>query len=124
MARPGRVVAALATVVVALALGGCGGSDPEPTGTPSSGPVRIEVTVSGETVTPNGDRVKVPAGEPVELLVTADAPGEIHVHSNPEQEFEYGEGSTTLTVENLDQPGVVEVESHTLDKVIVQLEVK
>ncbi len=28
--------------------------------------------------------------------MTADAPGEIHVHSSPEQEFEYDKGSTTL----------------------------
>jgi hypothetical protein len=46
------------------------------------------------------------------------------VHSDPEQELEYDAGTTTLTLTNLDRPGVVEVESHTLDKVIVQLEVK
>ena len=84
----------------------------------------IEVTVEGDTVTPNGERVDVDRGEEVQLVVTADAAGEIHVHSDPEQEFEYDAGTTTLTLTNLDRPGVVEVESHTLDKVIVQLEVK
>ena len=63
-------------------------------------------------------------GEPVELVVEADEPGEIHVHSAPEQELEYGEGTTTLELDPIERPGVVEVESHTLEKTIVQLEVR
>ena len=45
------------------------------------------------------------------------------MHSSPEQEIEYGAGTTdkTLTIE---QPGVVDVESHHLDQLIVQLEVR
>ncbi|GAA4130458.1 hypothetical protein GCM10022215_44070 [Nocardioides fonticola] len=74
-------------------------------------------------MTPNGDRIPVKVGQDVVLDVTADAPGEIHVHSTPEQEFEYEAGSTQLTISGLDQPGIVTIESHTLDKVIVQLEV-
>ena len=46
------------------------------------------------TVTPNGERVEVPVGEPVELIA-ADQPGEIHVHSTPEQEIEYPKGTTS-----------------------------
>ena len=45
---------------------------------------------------PNGERVEVAAGQQIELVVTADAPGEIHVHSSPEQELEYDAGTTTL----------------------------
>ena len=52
----------------------------------------------------------------------ADEPGELHVHSSPEQELEYGAGTTTLKL-TLDQPGVVDVESHDPKAVIVQLEV-
>ena len=55
--------------------------------------------------------------------MTADVPGEIHVHSDPEQELEYDAGTTTVEIAPIDQPGVVDVESHTLDAVIVQLEV-
>lgn len=88
-----------------------------------SSPVTIPVTVDGSEVTPNGDRVPVEVGQDVVLDITADAPGEIHVHSTPEQEFEYGTGSTKLTISGLDQPGIVTIESHTIDKVIVQLEV-
>ena len=45
------------------------------------------------------------------------------MHSKPEQELEYGEGTTTLPL-TIDKPGVVDVESHDLEKVIVQLEVE
>ena len=53
----------------------------------------------------------------------ADKAGEIHVHSSPEQELQYAAGTTDKTI-TLDQPGVVEMESHTLDKLIAQLEVR
>ena len=45
------------------------------------------------------------------------------MHSSPEQEIEYDAGTTDKTL-TIDQPGVVDVESHTLDKLIVQLEVR
>ena len=45
------------------------------------------------------------------------------MHSDPEQELEYDAGDSTVTIEGIDTPGTVDVESHTLDKVIVQLEV-
>jgi hypothetical protein len=112
-------------VVISLSLTGCGSDD---SATPSTGgesgsPAVIDVTIEGETITPNGERVKVVSGQDVTLNVTADAAGEIHVHSSPEQEFEYDAGTTKLTITGLEQPGVVDVESHTLEKVIVQLEV-
>jgi hypothetical protein len=75
-------------------------------------------------VTPNGDRVEVAVGQKIELVVTADAPGEIHVHSSPEQEFEYEAGTHTLELDPIDKPSIVDVESHTLEKTIVQLEAR
>jgi hypothetical protein len=120
MRRPAAVLASalLATVL----LSGCG----ESTGSSADGdaqpPEVIKVTITGDSVTPNGERVEVGVGQPIQLAVTADAPGEIHVHSSPEQEFEYDKGSSTLDLEPIPAPGVVEVESHTLDKVIVSLQ--
>jgi hypothetical protein len=110
-------------VVITCGLGavaGCG-DDEEPSG--SSKTKTIEITFSNGTVTPNGERVKVGVGQPIELVVKADTGGEIHVHSSPEQEFEYSEGTNTLPLK-IDKPGVVDVESHDLDQVIVQLQVE
>ena len=58
--------------------------------------------------------------QPVDLVVTSDAPGELHVHTSTEQTLEYGEGTETFKLA-IDRPGKVEVESHALDQVIVQL---
>jgi hypothetical protein len=120
MRRPLVLVTVLTTVL--LALTACGDNESDP---PASGgePVTVQVTFEGDSVEPNGTRVEVSTGQPVELEVTADAPGEIHVHSEPEQTLSYDEGSSTVEIEGIDQPGVVDVESHDLDKVIIQLEV-
>ncbi len=90
---------------------------------PESDTPTIEITFDGDTVTPNGERVAVPMGQEIDLVVTADQPGELHVHSTPEQELAYEAGTTTLPLV-IDQPGVVEVESHDLELTIVQLEVR
>jgi hypothetical protein len=117
-----------AVVMAVVGLAGCAGNDDsddaseDPTTSADAGQV-IEVTIEGDSVDPNGEKVDVDADQPVVLDITADAPGEIHVHSTPEQEIEYdaGESQHTLT---FDRPGTVEVESHTLEKVIVQLQVR
>ena len=44
--------------------------------------------------------------------------------SYTEHEYEYAAGTTTLPTFTIDHPGLVTVESHTLEKTIVQLEVK
>src|SRR5215217_1188489 len=118
-----RRVAVVVTATALLSLTACGGDDPAPTDN-QSGTTKIAITFDGDTVTPNGERVDVGVGQKIELEVTADSAGQIHVHSDPEQELEYDEGSTTLTLDPIDQPGVVDVESHDLEQTIVQLEVK
>lgn len=146
--RSRRLAALAATLTIGLGAGltGCSEdaepADPassetsaptsEPTATePTEAPTEsatpevqtIEITVSDGSVVPNGERVEASVGEEIILQVTADAPGEIHVHSTPEQEFTYKAGTTELPL-TIDQPGLVDVESHTLDMVIVQLEVR
>jgi hypothetical protein len=91
-------------------------AEPEETAT-------IEITISNGSVSPSGERVEVDAGQPIELIVRADEAGAIHVHSTPEQEFEYGNGTTTLQLTPIERPGVVEVETHHPQAVVVQLEV-
>lgn len=139
-------VATIIAIGLGLVLSGCA-EDAEPTATPSpsasetasesasatatQSPTEtatpdaqtIDIAVSGDTVTPSGERVDAKVGEEIILHITADAPGEIHVHSTPEQELSYDAGTTDLPL-TIDQPGLVDVESHTLDLVIVQLEVR
>ena len=119
-----RALASLTVLLSAVPLAACGDSDSSGAGTASSEPKVIDVTVEGDSVTPSGDRVEVSVGQPITLHVTADAPGEIHVHSTPEQELEYEKGTSDVKLTPIDAPGTVDVESHTLDKVIVQLEVR
>ena len=82
----------------------------------------VDITIKNGKVTPNGDRVKATVGEPVTLHIDADRPGEIHVHSTPEQQIEFAKGTSTKKL-TIDKPGIVDVEDHALDQVIVQLEV-
>ncbi|MBA3782101.1 MAG: hypothetical protein H0X12_09660 [Nocardioides sp.] len=113
----------LGLCLAAVTLTGCS-DDAKPADEPSGDVVSsVDITFSGDTVEPNGERIEIEKDVPLTLNVTADAPGEIHVHSNPEQEFEYDEGETELEL-TIDAPGVVEVESHTLEKTILQLEVR
>jgi hypothetical protein len=116
-----RALAALTILLCAVPLAACG--DDSGSGGPTSGTKVIDVTFQGDSVTPNGERVEVATGQAITLHVTADAPGEIHVHSNPEQQLEYGKGETTVTISPIEEPGTIDVESHALEKVIVQLEV-
>jgi hypothetical protein len=112
---------ALVAVVAAGCLGltACGSSGP------SGGtlPVKvIDITFTGSDITPNGTDIDVRVGQRIEFDVTADKPGEIHVHSSPkEQEFEYGRGTSTFRVTPIPAPGQVVVESHTLNKTLFTL---
>jgi|tagenome__1003787_1003787.scaffolds.fasta_scaffold20431500_2 hypothetical protein len=119
-----RLVAAVAVVLLtAFTLAACGGNDGSALQDPSELPTKvIDITFDGSSVTPNGTDIEVEVGQRIELDVTADAPGEIHVHSSPEeQEFEYDKGSQTFTVKPIPAPGQVVVESHTLDKTLFTL---
>lgn len=129
-----------ATAVLALGLAGCGSDDTDAspdasapsssaTGTPSASPtsdgvtVDIDVAADGK-VTPQGRRVEVERGEKVTLHITAQAAEEIHVHSDPEHEYEVKAGDDVSESFTIDTPGQVAVEAHHADTVIVQLVVR
>lgn len=140
----------LAAVAVALVLTGCAATDePEATEEPTSSPSptvtsseptpaesptpspspteedddALEIEIEGDRVTPNGERVKVTAGEPVVLEIESDRVAELHVHSSPEQFIDVRRGTSRheLTIET---PGVVDVEDHDTGIVILRLEVR
>ena len=150
MSRSARLRTVIIAVLMALTLAGCGSGsgdsegsgtsgsdetsgdgstaatatpDTKVEGTKKSSTPTLRITFKGDTVTPQGKSMELKAGQPLKLHITADQPGEIHVHSTPEQEIEYDAGTTDKTLK-IKQPGVVDVESHDLDKLIVQLEVR
>jgi hypothetical protein len=120
MRRRTTIMSTLA-LAATLALSGCSGDSSSP-GSSGSGRTTIDITIRGGKVTPHGGRVKAEVGKPVTLHIDADKAGEIHVHSSPEQhiDFERGVSDERLTI---DKPGIVDVEDHALDQVIVQLQV-
>ena len=116
-------------LVLAASLSSCGGNDDAdpPAGsqgaTQDGDSVAVTITREGDSFTPNGERVELAVDQTLVLTVNSDEAGEIHVHSTPEQEIEYdaGESEHELVI---DRPGVVEVESHEPDVVLLQLEVR
>ena len=129
---PGRALTRLAPVVLVLAAGltGCGGSDgeadpPASSQSPSTDGDSVAVTVTreGDSFTPNGERVELGVDQTLVLSIDADEAGELHVHSTPEQEISYEEGASEHEI-TIDRPGVVEVESHDPDVIVMQLEVR
>jgi hypothetical protein len=113
------LVIAVALVAALSALASCSGDD---SGGSGGGATSIHITIKDGKVTPNGDRVKAKVDKPVTLHIDADTAGEIHVHSTPEQHIDFEKGTSTKKL-TIKQPGIVDVEDHALDQVIVQLEV-
>ncbi|GAA3515923.1 hypothetical protein GCM10022234_08810 [Aeromicrobium panaciterrae] len=122
-----KTVAVALTLLLAVA--GCG-SDSEPTPTTESSAsasseatqgVTIDITVAGGKVTPLGKKVDVKVGEPVTLHVVSDADEEVHVHSDPEHEYEISAGDDKTFTFTIETPGQVAVEAHHLDVTIVEL---
>lgn len=139
-----RLTAALVTTVAAgLLLAGCGDPDPgtdalsaapssasaspsaEESADVSAEPgVVVDVTLSADGPTPQGERVEVEVGEPITLNVTAEVADEVHVHSDPEVSIDVEAGDETSRTFTIDRPGQVAVESHATHAVIVQLVVR
>ncbi len=121
MRRPRRLLAAVILALVAsYGLTACGSSDSSSGSLPTK---VIDVTLTGGVPVPNGSKIDVAVGQKIQISVTADAPGEIHVHSSPEeQEFTYQAGADQIfDLTPIPAPGQVTVESHTLDKVLFVL---
>lgn len=120
-------LAAPLALVLALSLAACGSDDATPAGsqgaTQDGDDVAVTVTREGDEFTPNGERVELAVDQTLVLTIDADAAGELHVHSTPEQEITYDAGTSEHELV-IDRPGVVEVESHEPDLVLLQLEVR
>ena len=98
-------------------------SPDDPTSSEAPEGTVVRMTLKDGQVSPNGERIEVEAGEPVTFEIDADAAGELHAHSNPEQSIEFEPGTSSHEIV-IDQPGIVEVELHDPALVVVQLEVR
>jgi hypothetical protein len=115
------VAAFIAGSLTVVGLSGCAVSAPPMVGDTSGW--TLHVRISDGHVTPNGEPVELRRGDSLTVVVDADLPGELHVHSKPEQHIEFEAGSSTHEL-TFDVPGVVEIEDHASDTVIAQVEVK
>lgn len=120
-----------------LALLGTTGCSRGPGAAAADDGVVVEVMIEDGRARPAGDRVDVPTGETVELVVMADSAGLIHVQpggrgadqdgqdgqEDQAREIEYQPGTTTFALE-MDRAGTVDVELHDPDQLLVQLEVR
>ncbi len=136
-----RISAVAAATLLAVVLAGCGSSEdspargsqatqvtatPVPSGSPMPAPdataVTVPIQITADSVTPDGTRIEAKRSQPVVLQIQAEQAGELHVHSTPEQEISFPAGASTVEL-SFDQPGVIDVEDHHLDALIIQLEV-
>ena len=114
----------VATAALALSLTACsddssGGGDGS-----SDQPVTVDITEKDGKIEPVGKVVKASTGQDITLVVTSDVKDEIHVHSDPEHEFEVAAGDEDKEFTfSVDTPGTIEVESHGLEVTILKLEV-
>ncbi len=123
-----RRLAVTATTALLLLASACGddattsGGEPsapsssEPSSQPSSDQSSepaartIDIDISDGVASTAGQRVEVGVGEPVDLVITSDVDGEMHVHSTPEQFLPFSEGTNDPIGLVIDRPGVVEIE--------------
>ena len=151
MTRRTRIVQATLALALAatLTLAGCGDDEepeadgsasPTPSETtsessspdesPSASPSpteeagqRVAVTIKGDDVKPVAQQVEVGVGEKLVLEVTSDRAGELHVHSNPEQEPAFESGSSRIVL-TFDKPGQVDVEEHESHSLLLRVLVR
>lgn len=131
MTRTTWCTAVLALVVVA----GCDTTPrPDlPTSSPATnestegtkpGPMALDVTIIDGEVLPRGARIDLKVGQPLTLSVHSDTADELHVHTDPEQEFAVKAGGNQRFTFTVNQPGKVAVELHRLDVVIAEVLVR
>lgn len=124
------------TLVVSGVLAGCStDDDPSPStasasesasssGSPSTSPTEtgplLAVTISGDQVLPNAEEIGIDTDQTLVISIESDRPGELHVHSKPEQllEFPAGRSEQELTIQT---PGLVDIEEHETGAVVAQL---
>lgn len=131
------LIAPLLLLTGILLMSSCGNTDNKPASVPSPNDTSTSTPTTGTTaaarhesvrflggqITPVGKLIQLRVGEPLEITITADEPGELHVHSTPEQTIEFASGSTSHDLV-INRPGVVEVEEHHSGALVFKLQVR
>jgi plastocyanin len=143
-----RLAAAVATAAVgAVILTGCGGSSDDSSSTPSAplaeativattpptatatatatedGVKAIDITMTGTKVSPAPGTIRIDKGTKVELTITRDSDGSIHLHGIGEDSKDAKAGVPVTFSFTADESGVYEVESHDPDRLLTKLQV-
>lgn len=132
-----RHLAVGAAAVAALALAGCGNAadtaPPAPArspaaAAPSTAPQtpagkRVGITVAGGQVQGGLQRIEIPLGTPVTLVVSSDAADEAHLHGY-DRTVQLTAGTPATIEFTADQPGVFELELHGAGTQLAKLEVR
>ncbi|HEY1134553.1 MAG TPA: hypothetical protein VGE77_08240 [Nocardioides sp.] len=140
-----RCATTVATALLVLSAAACGGqADDSDTGTdgpdasgssatnapsdPSSSSIAadalvIEISVDGDSVSPDAERVAATVGQQIVFRVTTDVALEIHGHTNPEFTIDAQPGTSDHTT-TIDQVGSYEIELHDPDRLLVRIDVR
>lgn len=92
---------------------------PSPKKTESSAAATVAMKIRSDSVTPVAEQVEIGVGEVLEVKVDSDRDGELHVHSTPEQFFEFQPGKRTLEI-TIEKPGQVDIEEHDSGALVVR----
>ncbi len=96
-----------------------GKDDASKTPAPAPAGPTVQVTIKGDSVQPVGKQVDLGVGDTLTVDVDSDRAGEMHVHSTPEQTFDFKAGRSTFEI-TLDKPGTVDVEEHVSDTLLIR----
>ena len=113
-----RIPSCLASALLAaVVLSGCGDGTGD-----QAGEADLTITIEGDRVEPNAKPLEASAGEPIRIRIRSDRPGELHVHSAPEQTIDFDAGISTedLVVET---PGLVHIEEHASGVAVARVDV-
>jgi plastocyanin len=109
---------AAGALAAVLTVAGCA-DDSEPETSPSPADTTVKVTIKGDSVDPVAKQVHIGVGDTITMKVDSDRAGELHVHSTPEQSFDFESGTSSFDV-TLDKPGTVDIEEHVSDTLLVR----
>lgn len=134
----------IALSAAALLVAGCGGStsnittsaapsssSPASTGAPEFSDQQappsqlvIKATIANRTVTPTNEALQARVGEPIIVKIDSDVADELHAHSTPDHTFKIEAKPSQSFQFTPSVPGKVEIELHTLKRVIATVDVQ